>query len=55
MLAVFTQFVVLYLLSVVADTGGVAMVLAETLLKIARTPNLLTSHHVGDKIATSYI
>ena len=33
---------------------GVAMVSAETPLKIACTPNLLTTYRVGDKITTSY-
>ena len=34
-----------------ADIGGVAMVSAETPLKIARAPTLLTSRRVGGKIA----
>ena len=39
----------------VANTGGLQWFQLKHPLKIARTPNLLTSHHVGDKIATSYI
>ena len=38
----------------VADTGGLQWFQLKPPLKIARTPNLLTSRRVGDKIATSY-